>query len=366
MKVAFVVNTFPPRMGGLEQHLGALSSGLSKLGHSVVVVTIANRPGVRSDGEVAVLSGQARFPIADVISFPNVGTTNRVARFLDEQRVDVVSTHTRFFPMSLVGVRAAGRSGIPVVHTEHGSGFVASDDPAVFVGSRAVDMTMGRYVLRHADRVLGVSEEAASFAARLGCRSTDVFFNAIPEVSGRGPAEDRPSHLVFVGRLVPGKGWDVFLRVVAAVRALGFDVDAEVLGDGPDRCKAEQMVSALGLAGVVRVLGRVSPEEVRRSLSGATLVNPTTLSEGFQTTLLEALAERGRVVTYEVPGAFLLQGQGFPVVTAKKRDTESMVEAVVLLLSDPPALLAPRAMQRWMWPQRVLEYEAILKDVVAV
>lgn len=363
MKVAFIVNTYPPRLGGLEQHLGHLTQGLAELGHEVVVLTISDRPGIRTDGRVEVRTGRSRLPIADVISFPALGSGRSIARYLQRRHVDVVSTHTRFFPMSYVGVQAAHAAGIPVVHTEHGSGFVANPSPLIAVGSRAVDLTMGRHVLHCADRVLAVSEEAARFAGRLGKRPVGLFHNAItPAV--HADVVDRPGHLVFVGRIVPGKGWETFLDVVAWLRGLGLDVDGQMLGDGVDIERARQRVVALGLQEAVEVCGRVTPEEVRDSLAGATLVNPTVLSEGFQTTLLEALAERGRVVTYQVPGAELLRGEGFPVVVTEAKTPDALERSLADYLGAPPKLADRSLIDQWTWSARAREYAQILTDVV--
>ena len=227
MRLALVINTYPPRLGGLENHVAALAQGLRDLGHEVWVLTLSDAPDLRDDDGVRVLTGRGYLPIAEVISFPRVGTTRRIARFLREKRIDIVGTHTRFFPMSLVGLRAAHMVGIPVIHTEHGSGFVANPSPIIFAGSRAVDLTMGRYVLRHADRLLAISAQSAAFVKRLGGVDAEVFHNAIPAPEPSPSAPERPGHLVFVGRVVAGKGWDAFLASVAALRERGIDVDGE-------------------------------------------------------------------------------------------------------------------------------------------
>ncbi len=365
MRIAFVVNTYPPRLGGLEQHLLHLTQGLAKLGHEVTVLTVGTPTGTRTDNKVKVLTGRANFPVADVISFPNLGARRRITAFLRSGNFDVVSVHTRFFPMSFVGVRAARAARIPAVHTEHGSGFVASDSPIIGPASKLVDLTLGRYVLRHAARVLGVSQEAAAFAERLGAPHADVFYNAITPSEATEKPADRPGHLVFVGRMVPGKGWDSYLEAVTNLRAQGHRVSGEMLGAGADLDAARELAKKLGVDGVVALPGRVPADQVRTSLAGATLVNPTVLSEGFQTTMLEAVAESGRVVTFPVPGAEVLREAGMPVVITGERTASSLTHALDSYLREPPVLAAPDLINAWTWPQRVREYAAILDDVVA-
>ena len=179
MKIAMIVNSYPPRLGGLESHIENLAHGLAEQGHRVWVLTISDSPGRRTDDGVRVLTGRSHLPIAEVISCPSPGARRAITGFLRAQAIDVVSTHTRFFPMSLVGLRAAHAAGVPVIHTEHGSGFVATPSPVIALGSRAVDLTAGRYVLRRAERVLAVSPQAAAFVKRLGGVDADVFYNEI-------------------------------------------------------------------------------------------------------------------------------------------------------------------------------------------
>ncbi|MDC4232645.1 glycosyltransferase family 4 protein [Actinomyces sp. B33] len=365
MRIAMIVNSYPPRMGGLESHIQNLAEGLVAQGHRVWVLTISADPGRRVDGGVEVLTGRSHLPIADVISFPAPGARRSISRFLRAHAIDLVSVHTRFFPMSLIGVRAARACAIPVVHTEHGSGFVASPSPLISWCSRLVDVTAGRYVLRHADRVLGVSAQAADFAGRLGGVPARVFHNAITPPLVRGEVVDRPGRLVFVGRIVEGKGWDDFLHAVAALRARGHEVDGEVLGAGPCLEDARALRASLGLDGAVDLRGRVSADEVRRSLAGATLVNPTVLSEGFQTTLLEALAEQGRVVTYVVPGAELLRDAGAPIVICPEKTRESLVESLEGMLAVPGEPAPAELIDEWTWPVRSREYARIAEEVVA-
>lgn len=93
-------------------------------------------------------------------------------------------------------------------------------------------------------------------------------------------------------------------------------------------------------------------------LGGSNPRQSTVLSEGFQTTLLEALAERGRVVTFTVPGAQVLADQGNPVVITAERTVESLVSALRDFLNNPPALGDPTLINAWTWPVRAASMRA--------
>ena len=368
MRIAFVVNNYPPRVGGVESHVSSLAQHLRHLGQEVIVITLAEVPGKSVEEGIVVVRLKEYGRIGDVLGFPAPGVVRRVARILSDFDADVVSVHTRFFPMSWVGLRAATRRGVPVVHTEHGSGHVVSDSRVISRASRAVDRTMGRAMLRGADAILGVSEKVVDFVWQLSGRRATVFYNAIDEHVAVPRTEVRPARpegairLVFVGRLVPGKGVDAFVQTVAALVSRGLDVTADVLGDGPERTSTERMIVHAGLSGRIRLRGRVGAGIVRDVLTGATLVNPTTLAEGFQTTLLEALAEGGRVVTYDVPGAALLADQGRPVLIVAEQSGEALADAVIAVSG---AELSRAPMDEWFWPRRATDFIDVINRASA-
>lgn len=359
MRIAFVVNNYPPRVGGVETHVASLAGVLGELGHDVIVYTLGDPVGEVDENGIVVVRRREYTRIGGILGFPALGTTRWLAADLRRRGVGVVSVHTRFFPMSWVGMRAGRKVGATVVHTEHGSGHVVSPSFVVRWGSRFVDRTFGRAVLRGSDAVLGVSEQVVDFVRRLSGVSARVFYNAIrPPTSAPRPIASA-GRLVFVGRLVPGKGWEEVLGVVARLRASGHEVTADVLGDGADRAAAERMVADLGLSDVVTIHGRVDSDRVRERLAGATLVNPTVLAEGFQTTLLEALAEGGRVVTYDVPGAAVLRAQGHPVEIVAERSVPALVDAVERAIAAGPVITRGEGLEQWFWPARAREYVEI-------
>jgi glycosyltransferase involved in cell wall biosynthesis len=259
--------------------------------------------------------------------------------------------------MTFVGLRAARAAGVPVVHTEHGSDYVVTDSAVIRAASRLVDRTVGRWVLRHADRVLGVSEAVTAFVARLAGVDAEVFYNAIdaPEHAPSEHPQDT-QRTVFVGRLVPGKGWDDYLDALAALHASGTDIAGDLVGDGPDMSQVRARVRDLGIGHLVTIHGRLPQSSVRELLRGATLVNPTLLAEGFQTTLLESVAEGGRIVTYAVPGAQTLQAGGAPVLITPAKDVGALTAAMRAELGKSWARAPAELIDAWTWPARARQF----------
>lgn len=360
MRIVFAVNNYPPRVGGLEAHVSNLATHLAGQGHEVVVhaLTQESSASVSSEAGVEVHRWPEMFSIGGVLGLPTPRAAVGLWRALVGSGADLLSTHTRFFPLTWLGVAAGRRAKVPVLHTEHGSDHIASPSPVIRWGARMVDLTLGRLALRRATAVVGVSDEVVAFVRRLSGVEASVFANAIvaPDADLR---RDPRAHLVFVGRIVAGKGWEDFLDVVAG---LG-DVTAEVLGDGADLPALRERAASMGLGERLVIRGRVPMTEVYAALAGAVLVNPTRLSEGFQTTLLEALAVGGRVVTYPVPGAALLADSGAPIRVVP-RSSDALLDGVRAALASDGVPWTAEQLQRWTWPSRSREYATLAQRTV--
>lgn len=363
--VAFIVNNYPPKVGGVEQHVSKLAHALEARGVRVTVIALDNANAGIEEGAVRVHRLNATATVAGVLSAPLPGTTRRLRNLLIEEGVTLLSTHTRFFPMSFVGIRLGKKLGVPVVHTEHGSDFVKGVPALVGLASKLVDMTMGRYILKHASAVLAISDGARTFVKRLANVESRIFHNAI-DVQAFVPPDERTSvrpRLVFLGRLVPGKGWERALHVAEKLAPDYPGVEIHFIGDGAERGRLEEQLSGSTVRSQATVHGYLSSGEIRDLLSDSILLNPTTLSEGFQTTMLEAIVGRAAVVSTPVSAAFYLAQLGVPIEIVADDEPEGWVLATRRLLdvgwSQPdPALLAG-----FDWEVRAQEYLDIADSV---
>jgi glycosyltransferase involved in cell wall biosynthesis len=367
--IAIIVNSYPPRLGGLESHVFQMANELTSLGAKVTVICLASDKSDSVEDGVRVIRLRMHLNIASVISFPAWGTSRRLGELLADERVDVVSTHTRFFPMSYIGLRAAKSERVPVIHTEHGAGFVSSPSKFIRFASRVVDLTLGRTVLRKASQVLAVSEPGVRFVAELASVNAEVFYNAL-RLEDWPVAEDdhSPNSIAYLGRLVGGKGWEVFVDVAAELilrRGFG-DLVVHVLGDGPDFESLRARILSCGIEKSVQVHGRADVQTIRTALHGSVLVNPSRLAEGFQITLLEAAAAGAQIVSFPVPSVQPLISDGGPVREVADKTFGSLVDVVADTLRNPRPAMSRRTLEaRWSWTVRAREYLAIVDTVVA-
>lgn len=364
-----VATNFAETHGGVQAHLAELLPRLVQRGVAATVVYLGDRPEPYAFDGVTAVPLRRRVDLKDVIGLPGprqwAGFVRQVRRGgLPSGPVTAVATHTRFFPMSALGVRLGHRLGVPVLHTEHGAGSVVTGSPLLELGSRGVDATMGRWVLRHADRVVAVSAQAAGFVRELAGVDPVLIPNGIDVdrwlsvEPSQVAAGARP--LVFVGRVVAEKGWRDFLAVARAVRdRTGGAREVHVVGDGPDLAAAREVAQADGLEG--RWHGQLGADAIRRVLDGAVYVNPSVAAEGFQLTQLEALLAGAAVVGYDVGVARELEASAVgDVVVVPRGDRTALAEAAVAAVGRPPSPPTREQVLRWDWGTVADDYAALL------
>jgi glycosyltransferase involved in cell wall biosynthesis len=143
-------------------------------------------------------------------------------------------------------------------------------------------------------------------------------------------AADREPLVVFVGALTAGKRPDRFLEVVAALRAHGWRLEAQVIGDGALRSSLGDAAAAAD----VELLG--ARDDVPALLRAAdVLVFPSLPEgEGMPGVLIEAALSGVPVVATAVPGVGSIVEDGVTGTVVAIEDFEGLVDATAALLAD--------------------------------
>lgn len=367
--VAFVVNNYPPKVGGIESHVSHLAASLKKLDVDVTVFALDNAVASGMDEGIEVVRYSGTAMIGGVLSVPWPGSGQKLRRDLKRRGITVISTHTRFFPMSFLGVRAGQRLGIPVIHTEHGSDHVRGVSKAIGYVSRVVDRTMGKYIFRHASQVLSISSASRHFVESLAQVQSRVFLNAIDtaaffQVPGEKIRSQVP-RIIFLGRLVDGKGWQTCLAVGEALASEFSGLEVHFIGDGAQRPLLEAASLSSPVRNCIKIHGYLKHQEIKMLLADGLLLNPTILAEGFQTTLLEAVTAGASVVSTPVAAARFLAESGAPVFIVDDHSTQTWIEECRRVLMAPKVEIQAELAKSFDWSTRSREYVQIL-DAAAI
>lgn len=168
--------------------------------------------------------------------------------------------------------------------------------------------------------------------------------------------------LLGVGRLVPGKGFDL---AATALRQLPADVHLVLVGDGPERAT----IRAAGGARV-HLLGTLPPERVALACRAADLLVLPSEREGWPNVVTEALASGLRVVATRVGGIPEILGDREPIdpqlgELVPPRDVAALAAAITRVLARTAQPAAVRAFaERHGWQQPVQFLAARFRELL--
>jgi glycosyltransferase involved in cell wall biosynthesis len=194
-------------------------------------------------------------------------------------------------------------------------------------------------ILRRADVVLVTGTQTARYLTSRGVAADRIrLLSAKVDVRRFRPVPDvrRDYDLIFAGRLVPLKRVDLFLRIVADLKARRPSVRAAILGDGPLRGELEQLADRLGVGGEVEWLG--FQEDTERYYRRARVFVLTSTTEGLSLAMLEAMACGLPAVAPAVGDLADVVQNGVTGYLVPSQDQEAFVTALSDLLDDEERL----------------------------
>jgi glycosyltransferase involved in cell wall biosynthesis len=296
LRIAQVVSSYQPRIGGVETHVQRLAEGCAEAGDDVVILThqVSGSPPEERVGPLRVL----RFPLA--VTASNYQVSPGLSRYLRSHATEFALVHAHNYH-TVVG-HAAVRSGLPFVFTPHYHGTGHTPFRALL---HRLYRPIGARMLGAADAIICVSDAEHALVIRdfPGAAGKAV---TIPNGSDRRPrAPDRANRampdepvVLTVGRLERYKNVDV---IIDAFRALPVAASLVIVGDGPDRGRLEQQAAITESGWPVVFTGTISDAELDRWYARARVVTSASEHEAFGLTLTEGLASGARVVASAIP-----------------------------------------------------------------
>jgi L-malate glycosyltransferase len=273
------------------------------------------------------------------------GVVWRAARLLRAERIGVIHSHR--YKENVLAWLLAKRLGVAdVVTTVHGLP-ERPDNRGADAQSAGWRRRLDYLVLRNAfSTIVAVSEEMKhALVARYGFTEDRV---RVIRNGGSFPADLVPAasphevfHIGTVGRMVPIKGLDLFLRVAATLRRETSAVRFSILGDGPLHGELGRQAADLKIEDCVEfVTPRPDPFGYYGSLD---LYLNTSLHEGLPLSVVEAMACGKPVVSAAVGGIPEIVADGEDGFLVSGRDPERFAERCRRLMRDVPRW---RAMSR--------------------
>jgi glycosyltransferase involved in cell wall biosynthesis len=330
LRIAHVVASYHPRIGGVETHVRHLAQGCAAAGDHVTVLThdVDGSPADEWVGGVRV----RRFPLT-VRSryYPlSLGLFRHVkSHAADFDLIHIHSYHT------LAGHAALG-SHLPVVFTPHYHG---TGHTPVRSFLHWLYRPLGGQQFKAADAVICVSEAERDLVIRdfpgLAAKVATIpnGTDPKPRVLSRREAVPVAPVVLTVGRLERYKNVDL---IIDAFRGLASPATLVVVGDGPDRARLERRTQASEPGWPVRFTGQIPDLMLDQLFAQATVVTSASDHEAFGLTLADGLVSGARVVASDISAHVALArlaGADAPVTLVDPRDTRRFTELIASSLS---------------------------------
>lgn len=356
---------FPPEVGGLESHVFHLCGALARRGHRVAVVTSRSRPGLaRYEVMDGVEVWRTWLPARNSVGWLThaIGSMPRLVSLA--RSADVL--HAQAFQSVLPAVVAKRATGTPVVTTWHTSHFLARADNVFW-------RPVFRRLIRGVDHNMSASRELADVARRIAPgRRVEPLTNGVDTELFRPvepvfPAPGR-RRLIVPRRLFAKNGVEYFVRAFPRILE-AIDVDAVVVGDGPERASLERLVRELGVDDRITFLGARPHHEMPGILASAELAIFPSLMEATSVAALECMACELPVAASDVGGLPEIVDDDVGALF-RPADPEALAATVVELLRsedlrEKGSRARSRVVERWSndrLAERHLEiYRSLLK-----
>lgn len=147
------------------------------------------------------------------------------------------------------------------------------------------------------------------------------------------PAKLENRKVITIGRYAYQKGYDLLIKVWAEVHRQCPDWVLDIIGDGEDRDKLQEMVRSLGLEGSINL--KHSTQDIEKEYLDASIVALSSRYEGLPMILLEAQSFGLPIVSFGCkcgPKDVITDGKdGFIV---GEEDIDGMAEKIVTLIRD--------------------------------
>lgn len=371
---------FPPIGGGIARWMAELAL---RYPPGELIVSTGTLPGADDRGFPGPID-RISIPSNRLRTLPGLWAWRRRVRDLVvRHRVDFVWC-ANIRPAGYVAFRTRSRDGIPYGIMVHGGDLLQLQ--AKYRRS-TVKRRVARSLLGGAAAIVANSRWTADLARavlrELGLEPADRL-HVVP--LGSDPRRFRPGvdaapvasrlgippgrWLITVARLVPHKGIDLSLEVLARLRRTMPDLGLLVVGRGPDADRLGRLVDRLGLGGAVRFLDQVGDDDLPALYGGA--VAAVGLSreegldvEGFGIALVDAAAAGLPVVAGASGGTADAVRAGETGLLVPPRDPAAVESALTRILADPALAQRMGAAGR-RWVETEMNWDRVATDLRAI
>ena len=343
MNLLFINNEFPPIGGGGSTVTKYAISYLVRAGHTVTLITsrykdLPHRETI--DGATVIRIPALRkykdySSAVELVSF-GVSALAYSLYFIMKYRVDFVFA---FFavPAGWVAWILSYVRGIPY-GVYFGGSDIPNANPSRFTAIYPIITPLLKAIWKRASFRSVCSEDLQALAKKADADSEFLYIPNGVE-TGRFVPIDRPANpkvkILFIGRLIPSKGFDRVVHALPKVRELAqVPFEVEVVGTGKYRQELDELGEQLGVSDLIRYVGMVPYDQLEKSYQYADVFVLMSLSEGMPSVILEAMGCGLPVIASNVGGNNEIVHEGKNGYLIAGNNIDDLAEKLSTLIND--------------------------------
>ena len=306
---------FLPHMGGVERYTYNLARKIIEKGHEVTVVTsnvssnikyeVIDQVKVYRLPSINLLNG--RYPVLKFWS----KKYRRLYKEIEKENYELVIVNTRFYLHSICGVKYAKKHGQKSIVIDHGTSHLSVHNIVLDTVGGWWEHFITKIDYHYCKDYYGVSEASCEWLGHFGIQAKGVLYNAIDLEEIENIKKNKSKNyrkmynipqdakvIAFTGRLLKEKGIIPLVESVEKICEKRDDVYLFLAGDGD----LSDYVSGHEGKHIIP-LGRLAFENIVYMLVDSDIFCLPSFSEGFSTSVLEAVACGCYVITTERGGS---------------------------------------------------------------
>jgi glycosyltransferase involved in cell wall biosynthesis len=348
MKILQITPYFLPHKGGTERYVYNLSKSLVDRGHNVTVYT-SNIPETKPFENIDGISIFRFKSVAEPLRNP-LAPRLLLFSLKDLQNFDLIHIHMVYSTTALFGILLKKLYPIPVVLTHHGRMRFEHKFKDLIV--TFYEKIFFKKLLSDCDFCIALSEYDAWFLASFATEnkirvvpnainSAELLYNEKTDINqflNLYNLENKKI-ILFVGRLIPIKGINYLIEAFSRVKNQIKDpsVILVIVGGGGEYNSLKKSIQDYHLSDFIILTGELSKIYVNYLYQSSCLYVLPSVSEGFPTTVLEAMFYGIPVIGTDIP--VMKQNFSDSALLVPQRNSRALADAILSLLSDPDSAL---------------------------
>ncbi|PWR71772.1 GT4 family glycosyltransferase PelF [Methanospirillum stamsii] len=326
MKIVIIVTYFlPQRLAGAELASYNLAKHLTRLGHDVHIIT-THDPGLpyfhMMEGIYVHRIPYSKFKIVGTLSFclAIFQTINKIKPSI----IQVQGIGVGFIsPLILKKLLK-----IPYIVCGRGSDVYL---PNIYT------KIISKMILQNADAIVALTDNMRQKMNEILDREIYIIPNGIDlnsfhAISPYSMLEKDKINIIFIGRLHPVKGIQYLIKAIKQVHEKIPQVRLVLIGEGEQRKSLEDLVERLGIEDCVIFFGSIPNNRIPDILNRADIFTLSSLSEGFPTVILEAMACGIPIVASRVGGIPDIMQNGVNGYLVEPKNPDDIAKKILDLL----------------------------------